>query len=613
MTELTLAAQETLGKLRWNVPGDFTHCVKEMREHLADPEGYCANLHKKKTGVWPGDKKNLSLETEPTMEQLAAVIDQDDTVEGAEDAEYMGPEWHGVLTVEDTESGDGRMFKGNSLTWADLPLPLMYQPANEGEHKGSVNVGRIDKIERRGKVIYGSGVFDLENPHGREAHRQMRKGFLRGNSVDVDSVKDADVELVFPAGNEVSGTVMDLMKPVQPELTIFNRGRIRGTTLVQFPAFTEATIQLGLEESLPEAEGAVTADGRWNGPSELDTLTAAATNGMISLTWARKTFAYYDRSRVQDGQVPLDACRFLHHTLEDGAPGPANLTACATGIQALNTRAAGLSLAERRAVYAHLAGHIRDAGKEPQAFEEEAPMDELVASGGGCAPSAEWFQDPKLPGPTALQVTADGRVFGHAALWGTCHTSFADTCVSPPREESHDYFRLGEVITADGSRVPVGSITLGTGHAATAGLDPRRAAEHYDNTGTVVADVASGNDEHGIWVAGAVRPDVPAERVRQLSAAKLSGDWRRLGGKLRLVAMLAVNVPGFPVPRMKTHVTAGAQMALVASGVVTDEAVTSFVSEKDRLALAAMRERARKLVGKDAASIRASLRTQVHG
>jgi hypothetical protein len=80
--------------------------------------------------------------------------------------------------------------------------------------------------------------------------------------------------------------------------------------------------------------------------------------------------------------------------------------------------------------------------------------------------------------------------------------------------------------------------------------------------------VAVGNDAHGIWVAGAIRPGTSESRIRELRAAgQVSGDWRRIGGSLRLVGLLAVNVPGFPVPKLRTHLTSGQQLSLVAAGI----------------------------------------------
>lgn len=45
-------------KIRWNTPGDWTRCHRELRKYLGNErsKGYCSNLHKAATGVWPGDK-----------------------------------------------------------------------------------------------------------------------------------------------------------------------------------------------------------------------------------------------------------------------------------------------------------------------------------------------------------------------------------------------------------------------------------------------------------------------------------------------------------------------------------------------------------------------------
>lgn len=46
-------------KIRWNTPGDFTRCVRELDKHMPGrAEGYCANLHKIATGNWPGSDLN---------------------------------------------------------------------------------------------------------------------------------------------------------------------------------------------------------------------------------------------------------------------------------------------------------------------------------------------------------------------------------------------------------------------------------------------------------------------------------------------------------------------------------------------------------------------------
>jgi hypothetical protein len=180
----------------------------------------------------------------------------------------------------------------------------------------------------------------------------------------------------------------------------------------------------------------------------------------------------------------------------------------------------------------------------------EPTLDVAVASGAYSPPEVppgEWYDDPQLERPTPLRVLPSGRIFGHLAAWGTCHIGMPG-CFTPPRSATnYSLFRLGEIATTRGP-VAVGQITMATGHADLT-ASAHRAREHYDDTGVCVADVAAGEDPFGIWVAGAIRPGLTAHDVAELRAAKLSGDWRRYEGNLEMVAALAVNVPGFPVPR----------------------------------------------------------------
>lgn len=207
-----------------------------------------------------------------------------------------------------------------------------------------------------------------------------------------------------------------------------------------------------------------------------------------------------------------------------------------------------------------------EAFVEPLDVEPDE-ADALVAAAIPIAPPASWFANPGLTEPTPLTITDDGRVYGHLAVWGTCHTSFQGTCVTPPHEAEMGYFTTGSLRTEEGTDVPVGQLTFGTGHAPTS-LSAAEAAAHYDNTGSSAADLAAGPDDVGIWLAGALRPGTTPRQVREIRAAAVSGDWRRIGGQLRLVAALAVNVPGFPIPRTAARTAAAHQQSLVAAGIV---------------------------------------------
>jgi hypothetical protein len=181
----------------------------------------------------------------------------------------------------------------------------------------------------------------------------------------------------------------------------------------------------------------------------------------------------------------------------------------------------------------------------------------LTASAAGLAPAkppADWFATPEAKDPTPLTVTPEGRVFGHMALWDSCHTGYPGQCVPPPRSPSgYAYFNLGEIECADGSRVAAGALTLDGLHADTdRPLSPAAVRRHYEDTGMVAAFVKASDGRHGIWVAGTLRADLPERYARDLMGAKPSGDWRQLrpGGPLEMLGVRAVNFPGFPVPRM---------------------------------------------------------------
>jgi len=394
--------------------------------------------------------------------------------------------WSGVLAVEGVTTGDGREFAPDALTWQDPPIPLRWniQDSHGGEPRTvAVNVGRIDTIQRVGNQIQATGVLDLSDPNGVAARDKIAGRFVRGVSIDADSIGDADIEMVWPERNNEGDDEEDIfaMLFAQPEKVIFHGGQIRAATLCDIPAFKDAYIQL----------------------TDADTGAVVAGGAMDPAEW------------------------------------------------------------------------------EAAQVEEPDETGAVTASLGVYTPPAEWFADPGLSVPTPITVSDSGRIYGHAAQWGTCHIGQTGQCVQPPREDYHAYYMTGEVGLDDGTTASVGQITVGTGHASL-NVGAQAAKEHYDHTGWAVADVVVGNDVHGIWVAGSIRADADAGKVAALRAAgQVSGDWRRIGGKLRLVGLLAVNVPGFPVPRMRARVSAGAQVALVAAGQPTVAPGVAGPSEHD--------------------------------
>jgi hypothetical protein len=226
-------------------------------------------------------------------------------------------------------------------------------------------------------------------------------------------------------------------------------------------------------------------------------------------------------------------------------------------------------------------------------YTETEPDDKLLqAVTAGAIPTSppdEWFADPGLTKHTTLTVTDEGRVYGHIAPWGVTHIGMAGDVTAPKnRTGNYAYFRTGQLVTASGQNVRVGQLTLGGGHAP---MDANVASvvKHYDDTNSAVADVAVGEDKHGIWAAGALRPNVTPEQIRIMRASPPSGDWRRINGELELVAACHVNVQGFPIAA-SAYFAGGSVEALVAAGarqmaelLLSQRADAALINRIDRL------------------------------
>lgn len=480
--------------------------------------------------------------------------------------------WSGTLVVEGITTGDGREFSPEALEWVDAPLiRWQKETAHGGQHDVTVTVGRADRVWRDKEKIQGEGVLDIVSPDGFEIYRRMRDGFAGGISIDADDIQDADVEVVWPESPD-EPDADDAMKMLfgSPEKLIFHGGRVRAATIVDIPAFVEAKIAL-VGDSVVALSATTAMDAPTGAPMKPTYALTQHTTTLSDAPWTKKRTLGIKR------EAPLgayawghgDIALYLHHELfNDGTIGAANITACSAAIADLAAGNGLLSGSDERAVYEHLAGHLRDAGKVPPPFPKLDALSAALVEAEEKRPPKEWFQNPGLKVPVGITITDEGRVYGHAAQWGECHVGFDDLCVTPPVEDSHPYFMTGEVITADDTRITVGQITVATGHAPLS-MRASRAAEHYDNTGSVVADVVVGNDEVGIWVAGAIRPHAETARVHDLRAAgRVSGDWRRIGGELRMVGLLGVNVPGFAL-RTRARVASGVPQALIAAGLMT--------------------------------------------
>lgn len=441
--------------------------------------------------------------------------------------------WTATFVPEGILTEDGRAFAPGALILPpdeqarQLPLTLMamIETSAEGGHDGAKIAGRIDQMWREGNLVKASGVFD-DGAYGQDIARMVGDGTLRGLSVDIAPLEWER----SPASDWFDG---------------------EGNWIAQQGDDGE-WIPAGEAPSLEDAIDRLFGGG--------EDMVLVITKGVIGMATVCPFPAF--------GQASI--------SLAASGAGEAPIVRYAGQAGFIVTHDHPALVAGAAAVGAEsVAATVEEADEENEG---------LTAAAAGLAferPPAEWFDDPELDGLTALTITEDGRVYGHAWEWETCHLSF-DTCVVAPHSlTDYAYFQLGEVECESGERISIGKITLDTGHAGQR-LTRAEATRHYDDTGTVAAYVAFGEDEFGGWFAGAIAPELSESKLRVMRGATISGDWRGVNGNLELIALLAVNVPGFPVPRQRELVASGEFadgrpdiLALTAAGILTKERLTA--------------------------------------
>lgn len=510
--------------------------------------------------------------------------------------------WRGILAPLGVPSGDGRVITdpGDALNVRPLPLPLLAQEALAEGHDGAIVVGLIENVWVQDGALWGEGRFDLDDDRAAAWARRVGDGYAGWVSVDLDDATMSErlyrasdgelveLELIPDPDAEAMGLDGVFLEPDIPEghqlVYAALKWRLMASTLVAQGAFYQARV-----------------NGLWGytGPGTGTPTPPALAAGADDMTRNRRTYAFPPPKKdgppavakppalpdddEESTWVPKVGDRVVVDDPEAGGPGEVTKVDSATDpiMVTVQLDAGGPVDVEVSKVTPEKGADTEQEPEKKKAppFPPKKSASSIVRAALAAAAGTEellppraWYADPRLDAPTPLTVTDDGRVFGHLAVWDTCHVGITGQCVTPPRTATgYALFHTGEVEVDDGTLLPVGKVTLGTGHA-----DPeigfRAAADHYDNTGAVVATVRAYEDAHGIAVAGSLCPGTDQRLVAALRRSPLSGDWRRVGGTLELIAALAVNVPGFPVRRpaiVASTGDAGRPMSLVAAGALT--------------------------------------------
>ena len=582
-------------KIRWGTPGDWTRCVRNLQKYLGPrAKGYCSLRHKEMNGVWPGDRRNQETSIMASAEPLGYIIPVKSTEEIIQDAALRA-------RAAELKAKFG-MTAGAEVSVSNffIPEPIYrtedmedlveeMEPVDEQEiaiddlipTQDTVDIENVEEVMESQKpvvvLITEDGPLLVDGHHRTSAYR------LRGE----DEIP-AEIYRAIAAGGaykvnentyKAEGARFSIPLVIPEEMESgdgrkFKKGAIE---LRELPLPLLWQIQTGSGHDGSVVVGRIdhmerTDDGIGNAYGYFDT----GEYGKEAERLVREGF-------LRGVSADMDKFEAAEEVEEEvvtaSEEGEEDTTIKKEKIVISKARVMAVTIVPKPAFQECKIFLDEETDESPEEDEmipdgiyvenvEPAEAEAVVASGiiAGAIPTTPpkaWFENPQLSQPTPLTVTDDGRVFGHIAAWHVDHIGMV-AGTKPPRSRSgYQYFHTGVVRTEEGTDVPVGQITLAGGHADIR-ASAAEAVKHYDDTASAVIDVHAGEDRHGIWVAGSLRPGVTPEQVRALRASAPSGDWRPIRGSLELVAVCQVNVPGFPIAR--AMVAGGQITALVAAG-----------------------------------------------
>jgi hypothetical protein len=433
---------EGAAKIRWGEPGDFDRCVTEVTKdaHGKVPEvkGYCANLHHRALGVWPGQEDEGGshghkasaaastgsmtlppLVTMPNVEIVAAgtwalssgeaTFTRDDLTAAVEAAQcpavgspvikigHVDPRFDGEPAVGHVTnlalSSQGNKLSGDLAGmpgWLGAICSSAFPSRSiEGCYDFRCQVGHvhpfvITALALLGVTPPGVGVLgtlnDVAALYGVTAaagtgDTWTLKGAAMASPVQA-SVTIEDVRRAYyaQAGTSLTNWITEMqLDPPQlivcddatdsvyrVPVTIAKDGSVGFGDPVQVKveyqdvAASRKTGQAVVFASLEESRAGVTAASGWDAQQQVGNLgddpSAAQLKGMFAIPGDTKS----------DSKLP-------HHDASDGKVGAANPAGCSAAIGAINGAHGGMtgvSAADQKAAYAHLAKHLTDAGQE---------------------------------------------------------------------------------------------------------------------------------------------------------------------------------------------------------------------------------------------------------
>ncbi|MGH9250129.1 MAG: HK97 family phage prohead protease [Acidimicrobiales bacterium] len=238
-------------------------------------------------------------------------------------------------------------------------------PYGHASMMGTLPVGTAVLKTEAGRTV-AEGQYFMDMPEGRSAFTAMKRLYEQGLGEWSYGYEIVDAEM-----GEMDGQRVRFLKQVDVyEVSHVLRGAGVGTgTLAakdgpgtdQIVPVKEKPVEVEYKAAIRPHGTPVTARA-WDGTAVVSAIADDA-----SVSDLRSVYAWVDSNGDPEAKTNY---RFPHH---HGPGGPANVRALVTGIAVLNGARGGTTIpdGDRKAVYNHLASHLRDDDREPPELKEK--------------------------------------------------------------------------------------------------------------------------------------------------------------------------------------------------------------------------------------------------
>ncbi|MFF5668808.1 phage minor head protein [Streptomyces hygroscopicus] len=341
------------------------------------------------------------------------------------------------------------------------------------------------------------------------------------------------------------------------------RARLRGATLVAMPAYDRARIVLD-DVNGDQESGQEQASGRTVAAALSDTHHAVVAHVSAS------PVPVGAREVAQALGIAMEAAR--GHLARAADAGRIVRLARGQYVGASSLPEGAEVSAALSASFARLDGEVQAIGERLSAslwheLQDTDPM------------PAEWFKEPtpeELPRDAGGVFVEGGRIWGWVAQAGVEHAGYPGKrlTIESLGDLDTSHFLRARFRLDDGTTVRAGAFTMNVGHHRD-GAECETAACQFDDTRTVAGIVTIGQNENGMWFAGAANPKLDAWDKAVFRACQPSYHMR-MGpdGRWQVRGLLDVPQPGHSSPLLATAITEHVTLAASESGASTSADTT---------------------------------------